>query len=140
MSGKSGVLFAIRKKMRKVSEIGLAKLKKKAQDTFNHWVTFTRGKCEANGEGGRNCSGVLQCAHIKPVGAYPSMRFDEDNVLSLCYSHHMFWAHKDPIGFSDFVEKHIGKEKFYRLKERSESYHHKWNREDLERIISKYSL
>jgi hypothetical protein len=31
------------------------------------------------------------------------MRYRVDNVIALCHACHMFWAHKDPVGFTDWV-------------------------------------
>lgn len=57
--------------------------------------------------GGTN---VLQAAHILPKGHYPRMRFELLNVLSLCFRCHMYWAHRDPIGFTDWInEKYINR-------------------------------
>ena len=46
----------------------------------------------------------LQAAHILPKGKYPLMRFVLDNMLTLCWRDHMEWAHKDPVGFVDWIE------------------------------------
>ncbi len=46
----------------------------------------------------------IQAAHILPKGKYPTMRFALDNLLTLCWRDHMEWAHKDPIGFVDWIE------------------------------------
>jgi len=45
----------------------------------------------------------LQAAHILPKGKYPTMRHVMDNLLTLCWRDHMEWAHKDPIGFVDWI-------------------------------------
>ena len=48
--------------------------------------------------------GDVQAAHILPKGKYPLMRFVLENLLSLCYTCHLHWAHKDPIGFTEWLD------------------------------------
>ena len=52
------------------------------------------------------CGGekMLQAAHIFPKGKYPLLRYVLENLLTLCYRDHLEWAHKDPIGFTDWIE------------------------------------
>jgi len=57
-----------------------------------------------------NKSSVLQAAHILPKGHYPRMRFELLNVLSLDVGCHLFFAHKDPTGFTAWLgEKYPGR-------------------------------
>lgn len=65
----------------------------------------TAGKCEA----GRYCkskknSPQLQGAHIFGVGAYPRLRDDLRNGLSLCATCHRYWT-SSPLDFAEFVKK-----------------------------------
>lgn len=46
----------------------------------------------------------LQAAHILGKGANPSLRYDLENVIGLCVKCHIFWAHKDPSGFCEWIE------------------------------------
>jgi predicted restriction endonuclease len=46
---------------------------------------------------------AIETAHIIPKGSHPSMRYRLDNVLALCHSCHHFFAHKDPVGFVDWL-------------------------------------
>ncbi len=46
----------------------------------------------------------LQAAHILGKGANPSLRYDLENVIGLCLKDHIFWAHKDPAAFVEWVE------------------------------------
>ncbi len=52
------------------------------------------------------CGGdkMLQAAHIFPKGKYPLLRYVLENLLTLCYRDHLEWAHKDPVGFTDWIE------------------------------------
>ena len=51
----------------------------------------------------------LHAAHIKPKGMFRNhaLRCDLKNGLCLCYSCHLHWAHKDPIGFTEWLDKEI---------------------------------
>lgn len=50
-----------------------------------------------------NC--VLQAAHVDGKGKYVRLRFEPDNILSLCYACHMHWAHKQPREFTDWFRE-----------------------------------
>lgn len=52
------------------------------------------------------CGGdnVLQAAHILPKSHYPRLRYELWNVLTMCKRCHIFWAHKDPIGFIEWLD------------------------------------
>lgn len=55
-----------------------------------------KGFCEASDVS--HCGGVLQDAHI--IGrANHTLRWDGTNHLCLCYRHHIFFAHHDPVEF-----------------------------------------
>ena len=78
----------------------------------------------------------LQCAHIFSRSAR-SVRWDELNAIALCGGCHLFWAHKNPIEFTEFIMKRLGNQ-YEELKRR---YYilHQFNRQELELIIKKYS-
>lgn len=38
----------------------------------------------------------MQCSHVYTVKAYPNLRFDVLNALSMCGNHHMWWWHQEP--------------------------------------------
>ena len=46
----------------------------------------------------------VHAMHILPKGTYKTMRFVEENLLLGCYRHHLEFAHKDPSGFTQWVE------------------------------------
>jgi hypothetical protein len=50
----------------------------------------------------RNHGGALQAAHVYCKGRWPNLRHVPENLLSMCWSHHFFWAHKDPVEFTDW--------------------------------------
>ncbi len=47
----------------------------------------------------------LQAAHILPKGHYPRLRYELDNILSLDVGCHLYFAHKDPVGFTRWLEE-----------------------------------
>jgi hypothetical protein len=51
--------------------------------------------------GGTN---VLQAAHILSKGPWSRIRFTPLNVLTLCLKHHIYWAHKSPVEFQEWLE------------------------------------
>lgn len=87
-------------------------------------IIRSRGRCE-------RCGSVksLQCCHIFSR-TYRSLRWSLDNLLCLCAKCH-FWCHLNPIGFSQFVENTLGKDKFSQLLE-SHKEISKFTIEDLE--------
>lgn len=55
-----------------------------------------------------------QCAHIFSR-TYRSVRWFMDNLLCLCAGCH-FWAHRNPILFTEWVKTYLGEEKYQNLK------------------------
>ena len=57
------------------------------------------GKCE-------RCQSttVVQSHHIIPRTNW-NLRFNELNGVALCKAHHIFWAHKDAIGFIKWLSE-----------------------------------
>jgi hypothetical protein len=46
---------------------------------------------------------TLQAAHVKPKGKFRgSLKWDLQNGICLCYGCHLHWAHKDPLGFTEW--------------------------------------
>ena len=43
------------------------------------------------------CSGRLDPHHIHPVGRYPELRCDPDNLVTLCRAHHSAAHDADPV-------------------------------------------
>ena len=63
------------------------------------------------------CSKVerLNAAHIFSR-SQKSVRWDLANGIALCSGCHIFWAHKNPVEFSEFVKKHLGVQKYEELR------------------------
>jgi len=84
-----------------------------------------RGICEWHW-----CKGYqLQTAHIFSRKNY-STRWDEDNAVCLCAKCH-FFAHQNPVLFTEFIQDHLGIEKYESLKMRAAQMK-KWTIEQLE--------
>lgn len=49
--------------------------------------------------------GCLQAAHVYSKGRWPNLRHELDNIVTMCWRHHFFWAHKDPITFTDWFRE-----------------------------------
>jgi len=89
----------------------------------------TAGKCEA----GKYCkskvsSPQLQGAHIFGVGAYPRLRDDLRNGLSLCATCHRVWT-SAPLDFTEFIQKTKYKKYIQPLRDKSNAPKQKifWN-------------
>lgn len=59
----------------------------------------------------------LQCAHIYSRD-YKSVRWDLKNLVCLCAKCH-FWAHKNPILFTEFIKVYLGEIEYETLKIRA---------------------
>ena len=46
----------------------------------------------------------LQAAHLLSKARRPRLRFELLNVIALCKGCHLYFAHKDPIGFTDWLQ------------------------------------
>lgn len=77
-------------------------------------------KCEKDGQYfGPEAGARLHAAHIFSKGGFPHLRHDEDNAIALCYRHHRWWAHIDPVDFTEWVRGHLGEERYEALKVRA---------------------
>jgi hypothetical protein len=76
-------------------------------------IVRSRGECVRCGN-----TETLQTAHIYCRDNF-AVRWDFDNVLCFCYNCHMNFAHKNPIGFTEWVKEYLGEMKYEALKQRS---------------------
>ena len=84
-------------------------------DTEFSLLVRSRGVCDASEVS--SCGGVLQDAHI--IGrANHTLRWDIVNHLSLCYRHHIFFAHHDPVEFLLWFQKKYPERWIYLLEAR----------------------
>jgi hypothetical protein len=95
--------------MRKPTRKGLIK----KLDTICSEIVRARGRC-------LKC-GASDYPHLDPAHIfsrkYLNTRWDIDlNIICLCDGCH-FWAHANPILFTEFVRKKLGEDKYQLLKE-----------------------
>jgi 5-methylcytosine-specific restriction endonuclease McrA len=69
------------------------------QADFNKLIRLRDGKCMYCGT-----TENLQCSHVKSVGAYPHLRLDDMNAITLCMKHHLYWWHKEPTEAGKWFE------------------------------------
>lgn len=84
-------------------------LKKKCDDLWGK-IIRARGKCERCGK-----TTGLQAAHIISRN-YGKTRHLLENGVCLCNGCHIFWAHKEPDEFVDWIRETRGDNTFYRLR------------------------
>lgn len=87
----------------------------KRLDALAKEVVFARDKCRCVKCGK---STTLAPAHIFSRRNF-SVRWDTDNIICLCYRHHIHWAHKEPILFTEWVKEHLGEKKYNQLRLRA---------------------
>ena len=63
----------------------------------------------------QRCGGSLQVAHFI-TRSNKQVRWCMDNAALLCAGHHIFWAHKNPLDFQEFVFKRLGENRYTLLK------------------------
>ena len=59
-----------------------------------------------------------------------------DNLVCLCHAHH-FYAHSQPILFSEFIKDYLGKEKYSQLIMKSTMIK-KWTLEEMAELLKTY--
>lgn len=75
------------------------KLVKKLDKLFSEYIRRRDGKCLRCGR-----TDTLQCAHISSRKNLAG-RWNPNNAITLCYTHHLFWAHKEPIEFAEWLKE-----------------------------------
>lgn len=83
---------------------------KRRLDKLCSEIVRKRGACQKC----RNLLTLQSCHIFSRV--YLNTRWDMNNLICLCASCH-FWAHKNPILFTEFVKELLGEEKYELLKE-----------------------
>ena len=79
-------------------------------------IVRSRGICARCSKGAEEKT--MQCAHIFHRRHF-SVRWDLKNCLCLCGGCHIFWAHLEPILFTEFVKKYLGSYEYAQLKLRA---------------------
>lgn len=83
--------------------------------------------CPAHGK--RNA----QAAHIWARG-HKKTRWEIDDGITLCYYHHILWAHRQPLEFAEWIKQRIGEKKYFELRDRAYQDLEPVSMEDLIRI------
>jgi len=86
---------------------------KKLDKLFSEYIRKRDGKCLKCGK-----KTNLQTAHIHSRRHF-NTRWDETNAVTLCVRCHLFWAHKEPVEFTEWVKKLLGEKKYENLKIRA---------------------
>lgn len=116
-------------KMRKITKRGMVR----KLDKIVSEIVRARGSCAKCRKGAETVT--LQCAHIFSRRNM-SVRFDLLNCLPLCYACHFYWAHKEPIEFTEFVKEYLGKYYYEQLRIRAKTIL-KWTMEDMQTLYTK---
>lgn len=112
--------------MRKITKRGLTR----KLDKIVSEIVRARGYCAwcKKTEG-------LECCHIFSR-KYRSVRWDMDNLVCLCHSHH-FYSHSNPLLFAEFIKDYLGKDKYIFLKQKARMIH-KWTLEEMSELLQTY--
>lgn len=119
-----------RGKLNKMSKAALPMLRRTLQEDFNAYVRARDGRCEVfhspayRPEYGA-CSGPLNGSHIFAQLGYPSLRYDPENVIAKCASHHKHWWHQKTAESQVWIREHMG-ERHEALRLRAISFEHPW--------------
>lgn len=133
----------VHKKVKRKRVTPLPKLIKKADDVFAKWIRVRDGHCygqEIPGEAQR-CKGHLCNCHLFGRGK-KDIRFDEMNCNAGCSFHNQIHDHimrPQPWIYTGWFLKKYGVEAYNELNDRTNVIK-KWTREELEEIITKYTL
>ena len=103
---------------------------KKQLDKLFSIIIRSEGKCERCGK-----ASPLNTAHIFSRRNL-AIRWDKDNVFCFCVGCH-FWAHQNPVLFTEFVKKKFGIKKYEGLKRKSEQIK-KWTIPELEELVEEF--
>ena len=108
------------------------KIKESAVDkVFSLWIRNKDKTCQRCGTNQN-----LQCAHIFSRTAR-SVRWEPLNALTLCYKCHLFWAHKNPIEFTEFIRLRLGEKDFALLKKKYYALK-SWSQKEKAELLKKY--
>ena len=115
--------------------VNLPKLKKKAQDIFNKWIRNRDEKSGCISCGGR----IDHAGHYFSSGHHSALTFDEMNVHGQCLRCNNFLHGNLPFYRIGLVNRY-GDEYVQKLERKSANKIKKWDRVELDEIITKYKL
>jgi hypothetical protein len=87
---------------------------KKLDKLFSQVVTTRDGRCLKCGK-----TQGIGAAHLYPKGKYTRMRWDTDNAIAMDWNCHLNWAHRDPLGFKDWLDVTLDPKRLSQLKLRA---------------------
>lgn len=96
----------------KKQKVSKSRLIKKLDMLFSKKIRERDGACLRCGK-----SGNLQCAHLISR-TYKHLRWNERNCITLCYACHIHWSHRNPLEFSEWLQKVLPENYNYVLQER----------------------
>ena len=62
----------------------------------------------------------LSPSHIYPQGRYPRMKWELDNVKTLCWACHIYFWHGNPMEAKEWIKTVVAPERLARLKKMSQ--------------------
>ena len=114
-------------KAKKVKQEKLSTIKNRLKKLVDFVVrTRDENKCQKGGEPfclktNKNGKVILHASHIFPVGLFPWMRYDPDNIKLLCYYHHFRWWHVSIIDAAFWIAQYLKGDRAHILLERSKN-------------------
>ena len=80
---------------------------------------------------------MLQCAHIYSR-SHMATRWDPDNALTLCLPCHLYWCHRSPVEFSEWIrETYLGEFNYQQLRAKATSIK-QWKRWEMEELLETF--
>ncbi len=93
-----------------------------ADGVFSEYIRKRDRVCLYGMMTNKPCSGVLQCAHIISKGACSELRYDSNNAIAMCSTHHIYgWHSTNGIIYTDWFTNAFPKRWAY-LQQRYASY------------------
>ena len=106
--------------------------KKKLDVVFKKFIRSRDKKCLHCG-----CLENLQASHSIPISHGNRLRYDEKNVITLCYHCHLNWWHKNPIEAGEWFKNKFPEN--YEYIEMVKNERVKFNIFELEELIKAYT-
>jgi len=126
-------------KAKKVKQEKISTIKNRLKKLVDFVVrTRDEGKCQKGGmpyclKANKHGTVILHASHIFPVGLFPWMRYNPDNIKLLCYYHHFRWWHVSIVEAALWVSLYLPRERFGGLLDESK-FPRQMNREELYNI------
>lgn len=96
-------------------------------------IIRSKGRCERCGK-----TEGLQAAHIFSRSNL-AVRWDLENAFCLDSGCHVYWAHKNPIEFTEWTKVMLGEEKYQKLRRKASTIK-KWSIPELEDLLTNLQM